>query len=159
MADWDMLHWIMTSLFLMLATAVIVCWRYVSQRKEREVAADREDRARQQARLQRIEANYEAWTKAKLPVVKPSEKEKNDGTLLTGNGAGSDEWWEASAKLDEGNASVAERRYADAVRSYRKGLSILQDDAGLKEKLKEGLQWAKLRLAAENRKLNAATGS
>jgi hypothetical protein len=123
-------------------------------RMEREVEAEREDRARNKERLDRIQANYEAW--ANRPIIRSPEQEQSP-VSLTGNGAGSDEWWQASAHLDEGTAAVSDRRYAEAVQAFRSGISIPQDDLALTKKLKEGLSWAKLRQAAENKKLNAAT--
>jgi hypothetical protein len=124
------------------------------ERMEREVEAEREDKARNKARLDRIQANYEAW--ANRPIVRSPAKEQIP-VSLTGNGAGSDEWWQASAHLDEGTAAVSDRRFPDAISSFRSGLSIPQDDVALTKKLKEGLSWAKLRQAAENKKINAAT--
>ena len=123
------------------------------KKMEHEVEADREDRARNKARLDRVAQAYDAW--AARPIAKAPEMEQAQDIPLTGNGAGSDEWWQASAKLDEGTAAVSDRRYADAIKAYRSGLSIPQDDIGLTEKLREGISWAKLRLASENKKLNA----
>lgn len=123
------------------------------KKMEHEVEADREDRARNKARLDRVAQAYDAW--ATRPIAKPPEMEQAQDIPLTGNGAGSDEWWQASAKLDEGTAAVSDRRYADAIKAYRSGLSIPQDDIGLTQKLREGISWAKLRLASENKKLNA----
>jgi hypothetical protein len=124
------------------------------EKMEAEVDAEREDRARNKERLARIQSNYEAWAARPKAEASPDKEQKQEGPL-TGNGAGSDEWWQASAKLDEGTAAVSDRRYESAILAYRAGLAIGQDDAGLKAKLKEGLSWAKLRLAAERKKASA----
>jgi len=121
------------------------------ERMEEDVEYERADRAKNLERLARIQANYEAW--ANRPKEEPTEKKKEEPK--TGNGAGSDEWWQASALMDEGSAAVAERRFADAVPLFRKGLAVPQDDSALKEKLREGMSWAKMRLGAERKKKNA----
>ena len=46
-------------------------------------------------------------------------------------------------------------RFADGIAAFRLGLAVEQGDAELSEKLRDGLAWAKLRLAAERRKQNA----
>ena len=65
------------------------------------------------------------------------------------------QYWPERCGLDVGAAAVAEGRFADGIAAFRLGLAVEQGDAELSEKLRDGLAWAKLRLAAERRKQNA----
>ena len=131
------------------------------EKMEKEVEAERADRERNKARLARIQKNYDEWTSRAADRAQPSQEEAEEqeetaaGPKRQLAAKGSDEWWEASGNLDVGAAAVAEGRFADGIAAFRLGLAAEQGDAELSDKLRDGLAWAKLRLAAERRKQNA----